>query len=81
MTNSWSLLYDELNMSENSEDLYLSGIAGFNSPDTIRFTSCEEIPIGAAQDVPITYFVGEGQDHLTLKLYLEEEQLPVPELR
>ena len=53
MANSWSFLHDELNMSENFEDLYMGGLRGAESSDTISFTlPDDEVSFGAAQEVP-----------------------------
>ena len=61
MGNSWSFLFDEMNMS-NQDYWYEDGFSltgnPFPSPDTINF--------GAAQEVPMTFLGGE--DTLTFNL-------------
>ena len=67
MANSWSFLYDELNMSENFEDLYLGG------DDSITFSS-SEINFGAAQEVPMM-LGGMGEDHISFNLEPEKQNI------
>ena len=65
MTNSWSLLFDEMNMS-NQDYWYEDGFSltgnPFPSPDTINF--------GAAQEVPMTFLGGE--DSITFDVNIPE---------
>ena len=58
MGNSWSFLYDELNMTNSSDTINLGDtvIYGGEGTDTISF--------GAAQPVSMDYF-GAGEDHLS----------------
>ncbi len=75
MANSWSFLHEELNMSENFEDLYVSGLRGAESSDTISFTlPDDEVSFGAAQEVPMT-FLGGGEDHISLNLEPEKQNI------
>ena len=85
MTNAWSLLYDELNMTQTlGEDDYGymlnlgSHLPGAASADTITFTSTgyDGLDLGdpgpfAAQPVPMTFFGGE--DHINLDLTMDEK--------
>ena len=84
MTNAWSLLYDELNMTETlgEEDYgYMlnlgSHLPGAASPDTITFSSTgyDGIDIGdpgpfAAQPVPMIF---GGEDHINLDLTMDDK--------
>jgi len=84
MTNAWSLLYDELNMTQTlGEDDYGymlnlgSHLRGAASDDTITFTSTgyDGIDIGdpgpfAAQPVPMTF---GGEDHINFDLTMDKK--------
>ena len=62
MVNSWSLLYDELKMTETlGEDMYIdSFMTAPASPDTINFSS----DVVAAAPVSSNWF-GAGEDHIS----------------
>jgi hypothetical protein len=74
MTNSWSLLFDEMNMSNQDywyEDGFsLIGNPGADSPDTINFSSTT---FGAAQPVPMDYLSLGGEDSVSFNLTMEEK--------
>ena len=65
MANSWSFLFDEMNMSNQDywyeDGISLTGNPGAASPDTINFTSTS---FGAAQPVPVM-LGGMGEDHIS----------------
>jgi len=68
MINAWSLLYEELKMSENFETRYEDSMVGNpmgaeSSSDTINFSS----DIVAAAPVPMI-FGAEGEDHISFDL-------------
>jgi len=73
MTNSWSLLFDELNMS-NQDFWEYDGISVTGnpnpSPDTITFSSSN---YGAAQPVPMDYLSLSGEDSVSFNLNMEEK--------
>ena len=74
MTNSWSLLFDEMNMSNQDywyEDGFsLTGNPGADSPDTINFSGTT---FGAAQPVPMDYLSLGGEDTISFNLNMEEK--------
>ena len=74
MANSWSFLYDEMNMSNQDywyEDGFsLTGNPGADSPDTINFSSTT---FGAAQPVPMDYLSLGGEDSVSFNLTMEEK--------
>ena len=82
MTNAWSLLYDELNMTETlgEEDYgYMlnlgTPIPGAMSDDTIAFTGSTDegcVTFGAAQPVPYDSFMSVGEDHVSFDLKMPE---------
>ena len=82
MTNAWSLLYDELNMTETlgEEDYgYMlnlgTPIPGGMSDDTITFTGSTDegfVTFGAAQPVPYDSFMSVGEDHVSFDLNMSE---------
>ena len=61
MANSWSFLYDELNMTNSADTINLGDtvIYGGEGTDTISFQ--------AAQEVPMNYF-GAGKDSITFDI-------------
>ncbi len=69
MVNSWSLLFDEMNMSNQDywyEDGFsLTGNPGADSPDTINFSGTT---FGAAQSVPMDYLSLGGEDSVSFDL-------------
>ena len=87
MTNAWSLLYDELNMTQTlgEEDYgYMLNLGthlpGAASADTITFTSTgyDGLDLGdpgpfAAQPVPYDSFMGIGEDTLSFDLTMNEK--------
>ena len=72
MGNSWSFLFDEMNMSNQDywyEDGFsLTGNPGAASSDTISFSSTTTF--GAAQEVPMTFLGGE--DSITFDVNIPE---------
>ena len=84
MTNSWSLLFDELNMSNQDfwhEDGSLTGNPGAASSDTIIFggSGTDTINFGAAQYVPTyDYLNSVSQD--TISFSSSTVNLDVPDL-
>jgi len=74
MTNSWSLLFDEMNMSNQDywyEDGFsLIGNPGTDSPDTINFSGTT---FGAAQPVAMDYLSLGGEDSISFNLTMEEK--------
>ena len=74
MANSWSFLYDELNMTNSSDTINLGDtvIYGGEGTDTISF--------GAAQPVPMDYF-GAGEDHLSFSTDTITFDLDMPSKR
>ena len=87
MTNAWSLLYDELNMTTSfDEDNYSdmlnlgSHLPGAMSDDTICLISdgSGEINLGdpgpfATQPVPYDSFTCVGEDHISFNLTMDEK--------
>ena len=87
MTNAWSLLYDELNMTESlGEDNYAdmlnlgTPIPGGMSDDTITFTATgyDGLDLGdpgpfAAQPVPYDSFFSVGEDSVSFNLTMNEK--------
>ena len=73
MANSWSFLYDEMNMSNQDywyEDGFsLIGNPGTDSPDTINFSSTT---FGAAQPVPMDYLTYGTEDSVSFNLTMDE---------
>ena len=83
MTNAWSLLYDELNMTNQDywrEDAFsVTGNPGTASADTITFTSTgyDGLDLGdpgpfAAQPVPYDSFFSVGEDSVSFDLKMSE---------
>ena len=72
MTNSWSLLFDEMNMS-NQDYWYEDGFSLTGNPtaapDTINFSSTTF----AAQPVPMDYLSLGGEDTISFNLNMEEK--------
>ena len=78
MTNSWSLLFDEMNMTIQDDYSGVSFVKGnppFAAQDTINLgdlgdttiyggEGTDTISFGAAQPVPMNYF-GAGEDHIS----------------
>ena len=78
MTNSWSFLFDELNMTIQDDYSGVSFVKGnppFAAQDTINLgdlgdttiyggEGTDTISFGAAQPVPMNYF-GAGEDHIS----------------
>ena len=73
MANSWSFLYDEMNMSNQDywyEDGFsLTGNPAPDSSDTINFSGTT---FGAAQPVPMDY-LSLGEDSVSFNLNMEEK--------
>ena len=82
MGNSWSFLYDELNMTETlgEEDYgYMLNLGtpmpGGMSDDTITFSGSTDegcVTFGAAQPVSYDSFMGVGEDHVSFDLKMPE---------
>ena len=72
MANSWSFLYDEMNMS-NQDYWYEDGFSLTGNPtaapDTINFSSTTF----AAQPVPMDYLSLGGEDTISFNLTMEEK--------
>ena len=80
MANSWSLLFDEMNMSNQDywyEDGFsLTGNPAPDSPDTITYSGnafAETMHIGAAQPVSMDYLSLGGEDSVSFNLTMEEK--------
>ena len=85
MTNSWSLLFDELNMT-NQDYWTEDGISLTGNPnpsaDTVIYggEGTDTISFGAAQPVPMNYF-GAGEDTITFDLDMPSKRFKYSEER